>query len=231
MTHQFESVTRQDTRVTTKRKTVSLTRGSEIPLTHKESPCVVWTINNLRPMGGLTCWQKSSHRKNGGTCCRPICKALKHEYTPPRNNSSLARLGGFVFFLPRRQDLHASRCWRPIGQAQRHESTPSWTHSSHNFFWIFGFLDFWIFFRVGGPTPPGGRLPPCSSDFALTTAWNTVCHGRRPPNKLAKWGTRTLKNLNCYLSRTLRWVVLPSRTVSAYTHWQLLRYHMFNHAC
>ena len=60
-----------------------------------------------------------------------------------------------------------------------------------------------------------GVAYPYSSDFALTTAWNTI--RRRPPSKLAEWGTRTPKNLNCYLSRTLPWVVLPSRTASACT--------------
>ena len=62
----------------------------------------------------------------------------------------------------------------------------------------------------------GGRLPPHSFDFALTKAWNTI--RRRSPSKLAQCGTRTPKNLISHLSRTLLWVVLPSRTVSAYTH-------------
>jgi len=81
-------------------------------------------------------------------------------------------------------------CIRRIYQAQRHERIPSRTHSSRQIFWILGFV-----LKTG----PRVSFFPYQNNFAftLTTTWNTV--RRRSPSKLAKWGTPTPKNLNCYL--------------------------------
>jgi len=160
-------------------------------------------------------------------------QAQKHEYTPPRNNLSLAKKQprgeppGLSFLNPDAKTYMPPDAGDPLVKPK---GTSAHHHGLIRPTFFFGFLDFLDFFKGWGPTPSaGGRLPPFSSDFTPTTAWNTIrC---RPPSKLAKWGTRTPKNLKCYLSRTLLLVVLPSRTVSAYTHWQLLWYHTFNHAC